>query len=82
MLDRLRRREELVEAVSAVTRRMTAREVVDRLGAVKVNVAKVNSVGEAADDTQIAAIGGIVDFEADGRPVKSVASPFNLSAHR
>ena len=27
---------------------------------------------------QIAAIGGVVDFVADGRPVKAVASPFNL----
>jgi crotonobetainyl-CoA:carnitine CoA-transferase CaiB-like acyl-CoA transferase len=43
-----------------------------------VNVAKVNSVGEAADDPQIAAIGGVVEFAADGRPVKAVASPFNL----
>jgi len=78
VLDRLRRREDLVEAVSAVTRKMTAHEVVERLGAVKVNVAKVNSVGEAADDPQIAAIGGVVEFAADGRPVKAVASPFNL----
>ena len=52
--------------------------MVERLGAVKVNVAKVNTVGEAADDAQIAAIGGVVEFEADGRPVKAVASPFNL----
>ncbi len=78
VLDRLRRREELVEAVSTVTRRMTSREAVERLGAVKVNVAKVNTVGEAADDAQIAAIGGVVEFAADGRPVKAVASPFNL----
>jgi len=78
VLDRLRRREELVEAVSRVTRRMTSREAVERLGAVKVNVAKVNTVGEAADDAQIAAIGGVVEFESDGRPVKAVASPFNL----
>ena len=78
VLDRLRRREELVGAVSAVTRKLTSRDVVERLGAVKVNVAKVNSVGEAADDPQIAAIGGIVEFDADGRRVKAVASPFNL----
>ncbi len=78
VLDRLRRREELVAAVSTVTRRMTSREAVERLGAVKVNVAKVNTVGEAADDAQIAAIGGVVEFAADGRPVKAVASPFNL----
>jgi crotonobetainyl-CoA:carnitine CoA-transferase CaiB-like acyl-CoA transferase len=78
VLDRLRRREELVAAVSAVTRRMTSREAVARLGAVKVNVAKVNTVGEAADDAQIAAIGGVVEFKSDGRPVKAVASPFNL----
>ena len=80
VLGRLNLRERLVEAVSAVTRRMTSREVVDKLGAVKVNVAKVNSVGEAADDPQIAAIGGIVEFVTDGRRVKAVASPFNLSA--
>ena len=78
VLDRLRRREELVEAVSAVTRKLTSRDVVERLGAVKVNVAKVNSVGEAADDPQIAAIGGIVEFQSEGRSVKAVASPFNL----
>ena len=78
VLDRLRRREELVEAVSQVTRRMTSRDAVERLGAVKVNVAKVNTVGEAADDAQIAAIGGVVEFDTDGRRVKAVASPFNL----
>jgi crotonobetainyl-CoA:carnitine CoA-transferase CaiB-like acyl-CoA transferase len=79
VLERLRRRDELVEAVSQVTRRMTSREAVQRLGAVKVNVAKVNTVGEAADDPQIATIGGIVEFESDGRPVKAVATPFNMS---
>ena len=78
MLDRLRQRAELIEAVSAVTRTMTSGEIVERLGAVKVNVAKVNNVGEAADDPQLAAIGGVVEFDADGRPVKAVASPFNL----
>ena len=41
-------------------------------------ISKVNSIGEAADDPQIAAIHGIVDFTADGRHVKAVASPFNL----
>ncbi len=57
---------------------MTSRELVEKLGAVKVNVSKVDTVGEAADDPQLAAIGGVIEFEADGRPVKAVANPFNL----
>jgi crotonobetainyl-CoA:carnitine CoA-transferase CaiB-like acyl-CoA transferase len=78
-LDRLRNRDLLVETLSAVTREMPAREVVSRLGAVKVNVAKVNSVAEAADHEQLATIGGIVEFEMAGRRMKAVASPFKLA---
>jgi len=78
VLARLDNRAMLVEALSAVTRTMTSRELVERLGAVKVNVSKVNTVGEAADDPQLAAIGGVLEFEQDGRPVKAVANPFNL----
>ena len=48
MPDRLRLREELVAAISEVTRELTSNEIVERLAAVKVNVAKVNNVGEAA----------------------------------
>jgi crotonobetainyl-CoA:carnitine CoA-transferase CaiB-like acyl-CoA transferase len=78
VLGRLNNRAALVEAVSAVTRTMTSRELMQRLGAVKVNVSKVNTVGEAADDPQLAAIGGVVEFQADGRPIKAVANPFNM----
>src|SRR5262249_4026765 len=45
--DRLRLREELIPLISAVTRTMPSREIVDKLSAVKVNVSKVNNVGEA-----------------------------------
>ncbi len=78
VLARLDNRAMLVEAVSAVTATMTSRELVERLGAVKVNVSKVNTVGEAADDPQLAAISGVLEFEQDGRPIKAVAGPFNL----
>jgi len=78
IFDRQHRREEVIAAISSVTRRLTRQEVFDRLAPVKVNVAKVNSVGEAADDEQLAAIGGVVEFSFDGQKVKSVAAPFKL----
>ncbi len=65
-------------AISAITRTMTSAELVERLGKARVNVAKLNSIGEAADHEQLASIGGVVEFEMDGRRVKAVASPFAL----
>lgn len=76
---RLSRRDEVVEAISGVTRQLSAQEIVERLGKVKVNVAKVNSIGEAADHPQLAEEQGVVEFEFSGRTVKAVASPFKLS---
>lgn len=76
--DRLSRRNDVVAALSAVTSHFTCRELLDRLGAVKVNVSKVQDIGEAATHPQLEAIGGIVSYERNGKPVKSVASPFKL----
>jgi len=78
-LDRRRNRVALVRAVSAVTRTMRCDEIIACLSKVRVNVSKVNSVGEAADDVQLAAIGGVTEFEYDGLPVKSVTTPFTMS---
>ena len=77
-LDRQKHRAELILAVSAVTLRMSSDEVIARLGPVKVNVAKVQNIGQAADHPQLAATGGVTSFEMDGRQVKSVSSPFDL----
>jgi len=77
-VDRQRRREEVIAAISSVTGKMTSDEVVRRLAAAKVNVARVNDIGAAADDAQLAASGAIIEFEMDGRPVKAVGSPFGL----
>jgi crotonobetainyl-CoA:carnitine CoA-transferase CaiB-like acyl-CoA transferase len=77
--DRLTRRVEVVATLSAVTSRFTCKELLARLGAVKVNVSKVQDIGEAADHEQLAAVGGIVTYERHGRPVKAVASPFQMS---
>jgi crotonobetainyl-CoA:carnitine CoA-transferase CaiB-like acyl-CoA transferase len=76
--DRQLRRAEVVEAISSVTRTMTSQEVVDRLGPAKVNVAKVNSIGQAADDPQLAISGGVTEFVYAGNAVRAVASPFRL----
>jgi crotonobetainyl-CoA:carnitine CoA-transferase CaiB-like acyl-CoA transferase len=58
---------------------MTCAELVQRLGAAKVNVSKVNGVDEAADDPQLAAIGAVVEQRMEGRRVRSVAAPFAMS---
>jgi crotonobetainyl-CoA:carnitine CoA-transferase CaiB-like acyl-CoA transferase len=77
--DRLRDRRALIATLSAVTSTMTRDEVVARLAPVKVNVAEVNSVGEAADHPQLAAAGGVVSFEVGGRTVKAVSTPFHMA---
>ena len=77
-VDRQRHRAEIIEAISAVTRTMTGDELLDRLGNAKVNVAKVNDIGQAADHPQLAAIGGVLELPMDGRSIKAAASPFAL----
>jgi crotonobetainyl-CoA:carnitine CoA-transferase CaiB-like acyl-CoA transferase len=72
-------RERLVEDLSNVTSKLTCADILARLGNVRVVVSKVNSVGEAADHPQLSAVGGFVDFEVEGRSVRSVTAPFKLS---
>lgn len=72
-------RRRLTEELSAVTSKMLAQDVVMRLAAVKVVVSKVNSIGEAADSSQLAHAGGVQSFEVEGRTVKAVGSPFQFS---
>lgn len=76
--DRQARRDEVVEAISSVTGQLTGDEVVARLAAVKVNVAKVNSIAEAADHPQLAASGGYTELRYAGETVRAVTSPFRL----
>ena len=76
--ERLRLRTEVMEAIGVVTRTMTSAEVIEKLGPAKVNVAKMNSVAEAADHPQLAAIDGIVEYEHKGERQKQVSSPFAL----
>ena len=76
--DRQTHRDEVVEAISSVTRAMTGDEVVARLGPVKVNVAKVNSIAEAADHPQLEASGGFTMVEYAQQPLRSVSSPFRM----
>lgn len=78
--DRQTRRAEVIDAISAVTARLSSAEVFARLGKVKVNVAKVNTIGDAADDRQLAVSGGVTCFEYEGETVRAVASPFHLGA--
>ncbi len=77
--DRRRNRDALVAALSAVTGRMRCADLVARLGAAKVNVSKVNTVGEAANDPQLAAIGGVIEVASQGRSMKAVGAPFTMS---
>jgi crotonobetainyl-CoA:carnitine CoA-transferase CaiB-like acyl-CoA transferase len=77
--DRQAQRKELIDMISSITRGLTSQDVIDRLGAGRVNVAKVHSVSEAADHPQLADSGGVTEFEYAGERVKAVASPFRLA---
>jgi crotonobetainyl-CoA:carnitine CoA-transferase CaiB-like acyl-CoA transferase len=77
--DRQRHRAEVIAAITAVTTRHSSDELVRILGDAKVNVAKVNTVGEAASDLQLEAARGTVAFTFGGETVKAVSSPFHLS---
>ena len=79
ILERQRYRSEVIDAITAVTQALSSDEVIARLGAVKVNVAKVNDIGAAADHPQLESIGAIVRMELDGQPTRAVGSPFALS---
>lgn len=76
---RMLNRDALVEVMSEVTRQFTNEEIYARLGPVKVNVAIVQDVGQAADHPQLDAIGGLHHVEIDGQERRFVASPFTLS---
>jgi crotonobetainyl-CoA:carnitine CoA-transferase CaiB-like acyl-CoA transferase len=78
ILDRQRHRAEVIEAITGVTLSMTSDEIMHRLGSAKVNVAKVNDIGQAADHPQLVAVGGVIGLAIDGREVKAVSSPFAL----
>ncbi len=77
--DRRQNRDQLIAALAKVTATMSCAELVKRLGDAKVNVSKVNDIGEAADDPQLAAIGGVVEQIMGERVLKSVNMPFSMS---
>jgi crotonobetainyl-CoA:carnitine CoA-transferase CaiB-like acyl-CoA transferase len=82
--DRYAHREDLAEALAAVTTRFTTAECVDRLDAARVPVAPVNTVPEVSEHPQFAAVrdaGGIVEMPVGALgDVRLVMSPIHLSA--
>lgn len=78
--ERLRRRTEVVAAISAVTSRMTKGDVHERLSAVKVNVSIVQDIGEAAEHLQLEAAGGLFSGQSSQERQNYVATPFRLHA--
>jgi crotonobetainyl-CoA:carnitine CoA-transferase CaiB-like acyl-CoA transferase len=79
-MDRRTHRVALVETLSDVTRALSCDEILRRLGAAKVNVARVHSVGQAADHPQLEAAGAVLAWERNGRTEHGVAPPFTLTA--
>ncbi|MDB5848818.1 MAG: carnitine dehydratase [Rhodoferax sp.] len=75
---RRQQRGDVIALMTEATSRLTTRELIDRLGHARVNVASLNDVGQAADDAQLAASDGIFEFESASGPIKSVAPPFSL----
>ena len=80
VFDRRNNRVELIETLSSITRGLSCAELIERLGRVKVVVAKVNNTGEAADSPQLEAIGGRIELDMGVRKVPSVISPIQFSA--
>jgi crotonobetainyl-CoA:carnitine CoA-transferase CaiB-like acyl-CoA transferase len=78
MIDRQQHRSAIIAAISAVTRTLTSDELVSRLGKARVNVAKVNDIGAAADHPQLAAIGS--PFSLRGPPLAPDRPPPRLAA--
>jgi crotonobetainyl-CoA:carnitine CoA-transferase CaiB-like acyl-CoA transferase len=77
-MDRRTNRVALVAALEAVTRRMPCDEILARLGAAKVNVARVHTVAQAADHPQLASAGAVLEWWRDGHAERGVAPPFTL----
>lgn len=74
VLSRKDNREALVLLLSEITSTYSAHALVERLGAAKVTCSKVNSIGEAANCKQLAAIGGRLKLDG-AQGIESVAPP-------
>lgn len=77
-IDRQHHRDALIAAVSAVTRTMSSETLVRRLGDARVNVARVNDIGEAASHPQLAAADAVIEMPLGSATMRAVASPFAL----
>lgn len=81
LVHRYQHREELVEVVSAASRKYTTEECLRRLREGGVPCSPVNLMPTIAADEQLAALGTIVSMEVPGRgTVKVVRSPLHMSA--
>lgn len=71
-------RDAVIAAITDVTRTRTSDDLVLTLGAALVNVAKVNTIAEAADDPQLAAIGGLIGVPGPLGTTRAVGPPVVL----
>lgn len=76
--ERLKLRKDVIAAITAVTERLTNAEVHERLSAAKVNVAVVQSIGEAASHDQLEAVGGVFRIDQEDTERAYVGTPFRL----
>lgn len=79
-MDRRTNRAALLATLTQVTRALSCDEILRRLGAAKVNVARVHDVGQAADHPQLEAAGAVLHWQRDGHAEQGVAPPFTLAA--
>jgi len=79
-MDRRTNRAALLATLTQVTHALSCDEILRRLGAAKVNVARVHDVGQAADHPQLEAAGVVLHWQRDGHAEQGVAPPFTLAA--
>ena len=80
LADRYQNRSELVAVISGITSRFSTAECVERLEAGGVSCAPINTIDRVAADSQLAALGLVVDVEYDGQPHQAVGNQVHFSA--
>lgn len=80
--DRVANRDALHEAIAAITRTRTTRQVVDRLRAAGVPVSAVNDLSNLLHDPQVQALALQVPLPVDGSEVVAVGTPIRIDGER
>jgi crotonobetainyl-CoA:carnitine CoA-transferase CaiB-like acyl-CoA transferase len=75
---RRQHRVRLIRMIGEITRGFSTQVLLAKLEAAKVVASPLYNVAEAAEHSQLKAIGGIAEVKIEGTPVKVITAPFRL----